>query len=83
MVYLIDVTESYRVDSEAEVNQLIEEAKKDSRYELNKYTRTLKERKQKGEVVESWYKVTLSKKFCDEKEPYGAYQISYGNEEDI
>lgn len=77
MKYLIDVTESYRVDTEEEVNQLIEEAKHDSKYELNKYSRVQKEKKQKGEVVESWYKVTLNKKFCDEKDPINQVSITY------
>lgn len=77
MKYLIDVTESYRVDTEEEVNQLIEEAKHDSKYELNKYSRVQKEKKQKGEVVESWYKVTLNKKFCDEKDPVNQITITY------
>lgn len=77
MIYLTDVTESYRADTEAEVNQLIEDAKHDSRYELTKYTRTAKEKKQKGEIIESWYKVTLSKRFCDEKDPHGNYEVSY------
>jgi hypothetical protein len=77
MKYLIEVTESYRVDTEAEVNQLIEEAKANPNYELNKYSRAYKEKKQKGEVVESWYKVTLNKRLCDEKDPSGNITLEY------
>ncbi len=77
MKYLIDVTEIYRVDTEQEVNQLIDEAKKDGRFELSKYSRVQRDKKQKGEIVESWFKVTLNKKFTDEKEPDGTYTISY------
>lgn len=69
MKYLVKVTEVYRVDTEEEVDQLIEEAKKDKRYELTEYSRVQRERKEKGEVVESWFRVTLNKRFCDEKEP--------------
>ncbi len=76
MKYLVEVTEVYRVDTEQEVDQLIEEAKKDNRYELNKYSRIQREKKQKGEVVESWFRVTLNKRFCDEKEPeISTYQV--------
>lgn len=69
MKYLIETTEIYRVSSEEEVDQLIEESKHNSLYELNKYSRIQKEKKQKGEVIESWYRVTLNKKFAEEKEP--------------
>ena len=77
MKYLIDVTETYRVDTEEEVDRLIEEAKLDKRYELNKYSRVYREKKQKGEVVDSWYKVTLNKRIDDEKEPGRQIFISY------
>ena len=71
MKYLIEVTENYRVDSEKEAAALIEEAKQNQRqYSLSKYSSVQKERKSKGEVIDSWYKVSLTKKFTDEKEPY-------------
>ena len=71
MKYLIEVTENYRVDSEKEAAALIEEAKQNQRqYSLSKYSSVRKERKSKGEVIDSWYKVSLTKKFTDEKEPY-------------
>ncbi len=69
MKYLIETTEVYRVDSESEATKIIEEAKKSNKYELIRYNRIQRERKQKGEVIDSWYKVTLNKKFDDEKEP--------------
>lgn len=78
MKYLLDVTETYRVDTEKEATALIEEAKRNQRqYSLAKYTSTQKSRKEKGEVVETWYKVTLSKKFTEEKEPYSNYEVQY------
>lgn len=80
MPYLIEVTEAYRVDSESEVDSLIESAKNNPTYSLIKYNRVYKERKQKGEVVDSWYKVTLTKRFCDEKEPEDKIAISYERE---
>lgn len=81
MKYLIETTEVYRVDSEQEVQQLIEEAKQGSKYELIKYDRIYKEKKQKGEILETWYRVSLKKKFTDEKEPESVVNVSYGEED--
>ena len=78
MKYLIEVTENYRVDSETEAAALIEEAKQNQRqYSLSKYSSVQKERKSKGEVVDSWYRVSLTKKFTDEKEPYVSVVPTY------
>ena len=71
MKYLISTQETYRVSTESEVEQLIAEAKEASEYDLAKYTREYKEKKLKGEVVDSWFRVTLTKKFADEKNPEG------------
>lgn len=75
--YLISVTETYRVDTEAEAAVLIDEAKKDNKYDLKKYTSQKKERKQKGDVVDEWHQVILTKIFDDEKEPIGAASVEY------
>ena len=77
MKYLVSVQETYRVDEEEEVEAIIEAAKRDSRYELAKYTREFKVKKQKGEIVDSWYKVTLNKHFNDEKEPDHFVEVKY------
>lgn len=71
MAYLISTTEIYRVDTEAEAAELINEAKKDPNFILAKYSTTKKERKSKGEVIDEWFNVNLVKKFDDEKEPEG------------
>lgn len=78
--HLISSTEVYRADSEAEATQLIEEAKKSNQYTLSKYTSTYKERKQKGEVIDAWHKVSLTKVFDDEKEPIGYARVEYHTE---
>ena len=70
--YLICKTEVYRADTESEATDLIESAKRSRDYTLVKYGRDYKEKKQKGEVVDSWFKVSLTKVFDDEKEPTGA-----------
>ena len=79
MKYLLETTENYRVNNEGEAKKLIEEAKEDGHYILKKYTSQYKERKQKGEVVDAWYKVTLVKEFTDEKEPEGTTEVVYND----
>lgn len=79
--YLITTTETYRADSEKEVEALIAEAKESSQYELVKYSSQLKESKAKGEVIDSWYRVTLTKAFTEEKDPIRSVNIIYGGEE--
>ena len=77
MIYLLEVTENYRVDNETEAKKLIETAKEDNHYILKKYSSQYKERKQKGEVIDAWYKVTLIKEFNNEKEPESQVEIIY------
>ncbi len=77
MKYLCEVTEKYRVDSETEAKTFIEEQKKDSSYALKKYSSELKERKVKGEVVDSWMQVILVKTFNDPKEPVEEVSVHY------
>ena len=77
MKYLITTTEVYRFSSEDEATNFIEAAKKDSEYVLTKHTVEYKERKQKGEVVDFWWKVTLVKSFNNEKEPETDVDVEY------
>ena len=78
--YLISVTETYRVDSQDEVAKLIEEARESHQYTLSKHSSTYKEKKQKGEVIDAWYRLSLTKVFDDEKEPIGSVSIEYDTE---
>jgi len=80
MRYLLTVTEVYRVNSEEEALQMIEDARNDNQYILSKYNSQYKERKQKGEVVDSYWKVSLTKEFTSEKEPELQTTIEYSNE---
>ena len=75
--YLVSTTEVYRVDSEAEAKELIESAKAASEYSLVKYTSEHKERKAKGDVFDEWERVTLVKRFADEKEPEASVTVMY------
>ena len=77
MKFLLEVTESYRVNSQIEVDSLIEQAKTSNQYTLIKYNCQQKEQKQKGEIIDSWFKVSLTKKFNTEKEPDQDVDISY------
>lgn len=78
MKYLIETTEVYRVESEDEAKAVIEDAKRKS--SVVKYNCAYKEKKSKGEVVDSWYKVTIVKKWDDEKEPCGNTCVKYATE---
>lgn len=80
MKYLIQTVETYRVNKEDEAKRMIEEAKSDNHFILKKYSSEYKEKKQKGEVIDTYYKVTLTKAFTDEKEPEFRTEISYAND---
>lgn len=75
--YLLKVEETYRADSETEAAQIINEAKQDKRFTLSKYSSVKRERKQKGEIVDEWMRVTLTKTFDDEKEPVNQVTVAY------
>ena len=76
--YLVSTTEIYRVDNENEVKEIIETAKNSTEFSLAKYSSEFKERKSKGEVIDSWFRVTLNKHFNDEKDPTNDVTIAYG-----
>lgn len=77
--YLIEVTETYRADTENEAIEMIKDAKESSQYTLKKQSYMYKEKKEKGEVVDCWWKVNLTKTFTSEKEPTGTTSIEYNN----
>lgn len=77
MKYLIKTTEIYRCDSEGEAEKLIESQKNEFGVNLARYSSTHKERKSKGEIIDEWYHVELTKVFDDEKEPEGRTNINY------
>lgn len=64
MEELLKRTEEYRVNNEAEAEALIEKAKQDvdkEGYILNSYKMVKKEKKSRGEVLDTWVIVTLIK----------------------
>lgn len=75
--YLVSTVETYRVDTEAEATAAIEAAKKDDAYILGKYTSEHKERKSKGEVVDEYWKLSLTKLFNDIKDADTLVTVNY------
>jgi len=66
MKVINQITEVYRIDSEEEVRAFNEELKAealDEGYILKSYSYTLKEKKSKGEVIDSAYQVKVIKEF--------------------
>lgn len=80
MKYLTKTTETYRVDSEAEVLEMIKTAKESATWTLEGHNSKKKQIKQKGEIVDEYFLLTLTKSFNDEKEPMSDIEISYGEE---
>ena len=63
---LLKRTEEFRVNNEAEAQALIDQAKRDPEgegYELVSYKMVKKDKKLKGEIVDSWVIVTLVKQW--------------------
>ena len=77
MRYLIQTQEVYRADTDVEAQGLITEAKQAGEYELAKYSSEKKEIKATGEIIDEFYKVTLTKLFTDIKEPGERVTITY------
>ena len=77
MRYLVKTVETYRADTEAEAQDLITEAQQANEYELIKYASEHKEVKAKGDVIDDYYKVDLTKLFTDIKEPGERVTITY------
>ncbi len=79
--YLIKVTEQYRCDSEAEAKNLIDEAKRNNQYTVTKSSSEIKTMKQKGEIVDEWRRVLITKEFNQEKEPISDVMPRYEEED--
>ena len=75
--YLIKVVEQYRCDTEAQAEALINAAKEDGQYTVVKSSSEIKTTKSKGEVINEWRRVFITKEFTSEKEPTEQIAISY------
>jgi hypothetical protein len=62
----IKKVDSYRVDTEEEAKNLLEELRNKSQgYELTKHEVKMKTKKVKGEIVDSWYVLTVTFELLD------------------
>jgi hypothetical protein len=77
MKHLIYTTEVYRVDSMDAVENLRAEVEDDSRYTVSSFSYKAKCKKEKGEIVDEWYQVTVKKVFNDEKDPMSSIDVYY------
>lgn len=75
--YLVKVTETYRLNNEAEAEAFLKELKADSSFELAKYTSTKKQKKAKGEIVDEWIRFEVTKIFNEEAEPNCLIDVKY------
>ena len=67
MKYVNQIAEVYRIDTEEEVKHFNEELKAealDEGYVLKSFSYTLKEKKAKGEVIDSGFQVKVVKEFA-------------------
>jgi hypothetical protein len=72
--YLVSTVETYRVDTEAEVTKVIEEAKHDGSYELAQY---ISKRKDIKKNDETYWELSLKKIFNDIKDPISIVEVDY------
>lgn len=76
-MYLINTVNTYRVATEQEALNLREELNNLPYGELNTFSYTIKEVKQKGEVIDSYYIVKAKLIFNTEKDPESTVKVEY------
>lgn len=70
---LIKATNEVRVETEEEADQFHKELQKEAEKIgciLSTFTKTLRQRKSKGEIIEEYYQIKYTYVFNDIKEPY-------------
>lgn len=77
MKYLINETDTYVVDTVAEVEQLHTEMKANPYFTLASFSYKTKQIKAKGEVLGEYQVVTVKKLFNEEKNPDTEVNIMY------
>lgn len=75
--YLTQTVETYRVNTEEEVKETLEEFKAAAAYEVKKASYEKKQVKEKGEVVDEYWILSVTKVFNDAKEPINKIDINY------
>ena len=77
MNYLINVTETYRVPTIADVEKLHSDLKNDIHFTLASFSYKTKQIKSKGEIIDEYQIVQVKKLFNEEKEPGRYIKINY------
>lgn len=75
--YLISAVNTVRVHTVADVENLHEELKNDSRFDLVEFSYKTKDIKVKREVVDQYQLVKYKLVFTDEKEPECQMEVDY------
>lgn len=75
--FLTKVTETYRLENEAVVEEFLKELKTNPQFEVAKYTSTKKYKKSKGEIIDEWIRFEVTKVFNEEAEPDSIIDINY------
>lgn len=75
--YLCNVVETHRVESEVDADALIEEARNSNMYDLTKSSIAHKEVKAKGEIIDEYYLVVLTKFIQEHKTPSIRMTLKY------
>lgn len=81
MKYLIKTKETYRIDSENEVKNYLEELRQDARFTVDSYTSKKKQTKKKGEIIDEYILFSVTKNFNIEKEPDSEIEIEYNKKD--
>ena len=76
-IYLCSTVETYRADYEHEADELINMARESRIYDLKKSNVQKKEVKAKGEVVDEFFLVSLTKSIQDPKNPETNVKLNY------
>lgn len=76
-VYLCSTVETYRADYEHEADELINFARESKLYDLKKSNVQKKEIKAKGEIVDEFFLVSLTKNIQDPKNPEVNVKLNY------
>lgn len=77
MSHLIRTIEQHRVPDMEAADSLEMDARSSNLYEVAKCVKTEKVRKAKGEVVDQWVVVDITKVFNDMKEPVSDVRVEY------
>jgi hypothetical protein len=77
MEYLITVVETWRVPDMKAADELEMTFRQDSTYSVLKCVKTEKNRRAKGEIVDEWVLVQITKVFNDVKEPNSYVKPTY------